>query len=94
MKFRKKPVVIEAMQFTDEMKDRVFNWVTCPRYASFDCNQDISKDKPTLIIQAPEGNMGSMKVQIGDWVIKDKGEFYRCKPDIFEATYEPVDDVQ
>ena len=33
---------------------------------------------------------GKMKVSNGDWVIK--GEFYPCKPDIFEATYEPVED--
>ena len=32
-----------------------------------------------------------MKVSEGDWIIKGiKGEFYPCKPDIFEATYEPV----
>lgn len=88
MKFRKKPVVIEAMQFTDESKDQCFAFVTCNKYASFDCNEDIKKDRPTLIIQTLEG---SMKVEIGDWIIKGvKGEFYPCKPDIFEATYELV----
>ena len=36
---------------------------------------------------------GTMYAKVGDWIIRGvKGEFYPCKPDIFEATYEPVDD--
>ena len=86
MKFRKKPIVIDAIQFTNESKDQCFHFVTCNKYASFDCDVDIKKDQPTLIIQTLEGEM---KTQIGDWIIKGvKGEFYPCKPDIFEATYE------
>lgn len=88
MKFRKKPVVIEAMQFTDESKDQCFAFVTCNKYASFDCHVDPKKDRPTLTIQTLEGDM---KARIGDWIIKGvNGEFYPCKPDIFESTYEPV----
>ena len=35
---------------------------------------------------------GTMRAEIGDWIIRGvKGEFYPCKPDIFEATYEPAD---
>lgn len=82
MKYRKKPVVIDAMQFTEEDKTRVFNWVGGNRFADFD------KDgNPTLRIGTLEGDMTAT---LGDWVIKGiKGEFYPCKPDIFEATYEP-----
>ncbi len=91
MRFRKKPVVIEAMQFTDESKDQCFGFVTCNKYPSFDCQEDPKKDSPTLIIQTLEGEM---KVQVGDWIIKGvKGEFYPCKPDIFEATYEREPDT-
>lgn len=83
MKFRKKPVVIEAMQFTDEMKDRVFHWVGgCPSAGVDD------QGKPTMKIQTPEG---WITASLGDWIIKGvAGEFYPCKPDIFEQTYEPV----
>ena len=82
MKFRKKPVVIEAMQFTDEDKDLVLNWVTCNRYPGFEF------DNPTLVIQTLKGNMVA---HLGDWIIKGvSGEFYPCKPDIFAATYEQV----
>ncbi len=82
MKFRKKPVVIEAMQFTEESKNRCFNWVTCSTASTY-------KDgKPVLKILTLEGEMAA---EIGDWIIKGvKGEFYPCKPDIFEATYDPV----
>ena len=82
--YRKKPVVIEAMQFTNETKDRVYNFVRCNCYADFTPEGD-----PALRIETLEGEMTAHS---GDWVIKGvKGEFYPCKPDIFEATYEAVE---
>lgn len=82
-KYRKKPVVIEAELFTEATKDRCYNFVTCNRYADFNAD-----GKPTLRIQTLEGDMIA---NLGDWIIKGvKGEFYPCKADIFEATYEPV----
>ena len=60
-KYRKKPVIIEAYQTTEEM------------------------DVPTL--------EGIMHANVGDWIITGvHGEQYPCKPDIFELTYEPVDE--
>jgi hypothetical protein len=83
MKYRKKPVVIEAMEFTEESKDRVFNWISCTREA--DHNE---KGEPIIKIQTLEGDMVT---QLGDYVIRGvKGEFYPCKPDIFKKTYEEV----
>ena len=84
MRFRKKPVIVEAMQFTNESKDQVFNFVRCNCYAVFD-----KDNNPELKIQTLEGDMIA---RLGDWVIKGvKSEFYPCKPDIFEATYEKVE---
>jgi hypothetical protein len=84
MKFRKKPVVIEAMLFTNEDKDRVFSWITCTRFPDFE------NGIPTLKIQTLEGDMVA---HIGDWIIKGvNGEYYPCKPDIFEKTYEKVEE--
>jgi hypothetical protein len=84
MKFRKKPVVIEAEQFTDENKDRCFNFVRC------NCVEDRDRNGlPRLCIQTLEGEMTA---SLGDWIIRGvNGEFSPCKPDIFAATYEPVD---
>jgi len=81
MRFRKKPVEIEAMCLTDEAFDAVLHW--CLRstpVAPF--------GNHGLIIHTLEGDM---RAEPGDWIIKGvKGEFYPCKPDIFEATYEPA----
>ena len=84
-KYRKKPVVIEAMQFTNEMKDRVFHFVTCTCYALHD-----ERGNPELVINTLGGDMTA---SLGDFIIKGvQGEFYPCKPDIFAATYEEVTD--
>ena len=82
-KFRKKPVVIEAELFSEENKHRAFHFVNCNCSADWD-----SKGDPILKIQ---NFKGIMTASLGDWIIRGvAGEFYPCKPDIFEATYEPV----
>jgi len=84
MKFRKKPVVIEAVQFTGG------NWFEIGKF----CGQSasIAKEWSTSEILLIKTLEGDMKAQKGDWIIKGvKGEFYPCKPDIFEQTYEKVE---
>lgn len=83
--YRKRPVVIEAEHFTNENKNRAFNFVTCNVYADKD-----SDGNPTMKIQTLEGEMTAV---LGDWIIRGvKGEFYPCKPDIFAKTYEKAED--
>lgn len=83
-KFRKKPVVIEAQRFTQETKNQVFNWITCTRHPKF------RNGLPVIVINTLEGDMIA---SVGDWIIKGvAGEFYPCKPDIFEQTYEAVEE--
>jgi hypothetical protein len=80
MKYRKKPVVIEAVQYDSEIQ-------TVVDFAGFD-NTEFDHKTTKLYIKTLEGDM---LVSRGDYVIKGvQGEFYPCKPDIFEATYEPV----
>jgi len=81
MKFRKKPVVIEAVQLTPENIDECIAF----------CGSCLKAHPLTgVVIETLEGNMLASK---GDWIIKGvNGEFYPCKPDIFEKTYEPVKD--
>ena len=85
MKFRKKPVVIEAMQFVGESNvDEVLEWVTR------ESPQSAVGTSKEIYIPTLEGEMTA---SVGDWIIKGvKGEFYPCKPDIFEATYEAVNE--
>ena len=86
MKYRKRPVVIEALQFTDKTKDQVYHWANS-------CQMNIEPSyrdgNPVLLIPTLEGEM---TCQIDDYLIKGiKGEFYPCKPDIFNSTYEAVE---
>lgn len=82
-KYRKKPVVIEARRFTGF--DNGPN--ACPSYlAGWMAEAVVSNQKGKLIIHTLEGDMTA---ELGDWIIKGvNGEFYPCKPDIFEKTYE------
>ena len=81
MKFRKKPVVIEAVQWDGSNLQDVGKLGGAREY-----EQDFLGDD--LIIHTLEGNMTANK---GDWIIRGiNGELYPCKPDIFEKTYEKV----
>lgn len=81
MKYRKKPVVIEAIQWTGKNLVEVMKFT-----GSTEANNDFLEN--WLEIATLEGNMRAMP---GDYIIKGvKGEVYPCKPDIFEMTYEPV----
>jgi hypothetical protein len=86
--FRKKPVVIEAKQLTRENGHELAAWCLgtwVDLYGRGDRGEDISH----VAIQTLEGRM---RADLDDWIIKGvKGEFYPCKPDIFEATYDAFD---
>ena len=83
MKYRKKPVVIEAVQFTGH------NDAECIAFCPIAVDPD--EKFPSLVIPTLEGEM---VVSRYDYIIKGvKGEFYPCKPDIFEATYDAMEDA-
>lgn len=87
MKYRKKPVVIEAKQFqgTPESAVAIFDVFNIPG-GRFIPDNDLKTG--LLLIPTLEGKM---MASAGDWIILGiKGEFYPCKPDVFEATYEAV----
>lgn len=88
MKYRKKPVIIEAIQFEDT-SDRIIEIHEFMGGDTIRVNYE-DKDNPYLKIETLEG---IMKASVGDYIIKGvNGEFYPCKPDIFEKTYERVID--
>ena len=79
-KFRKKPVVIEAVQYHGDTTQLPYEFGT-----------DISRSLQggSCFIDTREG---THECRPGDWIIRGvKGEHYPCKPDIFAATYEPVE---
>ena len=88
MKYRKKPVVVEAILFTRNNFDEVVLFTNGTAH-TLRIEKRID-GKCTCVIPTLEGEHIATE---GDYIIKGvKGEFYPCKPDIFEATYEMVDD--
>ena len=90
MKFRKKPVVIDAIQASYAMHYAANDWQSLPDWlrSSYD-HGNILFAADHISIHTLEGDM---RADPADWVIRGiKGELYPCKPDIFEATYEPAE---
>lgn len=98
--YKKKPVVIEAAQLIGDAADchAVYSWIERNTEGSFSPESivtaasgvSIDPDTGDLLI-ATLGGVDHAKY--GDWIIRDvNGEFYSCKPEIFKATYEPVEE--
>jgi hypothetical protein len=91
--YRKKPVVIEAVQFNNINAEEIIMFVGQSLVQEIESDTayeaGVAPPVSSLTIPTLEGNMKAMP---NDWIIKGvKGEFYPCKPDIFAATYEAVD---
>lgn len=90
--YRKKPVVIEAIQLTKDNFDDVEDFIGCDH----GCFRHYTNEQRFLSKTNPEGLHiktleGLMLASIGDFIIRGvNGEFYPCKPDIFEKTYDPA----
>jgi hypothetical protein len=84
MKFRKRPVVIEALLFTGANAQEVAEWV-----GEEQDGWEYGDRSDYYEIETLEGVMTASP---GDWIIRGvQGEHYPCKPDVFEATYERAD---
>ena len=80
MKYRKQPVVIEAIRFIGSNYEEIREFI----------GQNILCSDSSIVIPTLEGDMVAQK---GDYIIKGvQGEFYPCKPDIFKETYEKVEE--
>lgn len=90
MKYRKKPVVIEAFKWTgghDQEEDPV--WIVEAIKKEEVWFKNVGTPNVQCCIETLEG---TMIASVGDYIIKGvKGEIYPCKPDIFEATYDTAD---
>ena len=91
-RYRKKPIEIEAIQFTGTNKQEIEQFVG--KVLDFEVasrsalQMGLPTDITSIFINTLEGRM---EASVGDYIIKGvQGEFYPCKPDIFGATYEEV----
>ena len=102
MKYRKKPIVIEAFQMTEQRRNSNAEW---PEWLHRAWERGASAGiKGALMIDIDDPNglrlalgtlEGVYRIQWDDWIIQGiKGELYPCKPDIFEATYEALEAIQ
>lgn len=91
MKFRKKPVTVEAVQWTGRNRGEIRFF--CRRGVFFSSARQDTEGFTTewsLLIDSREG---IMRAETGDYIIKGvNGEFYPCKPDVFAKTYERAEE--
>ncbi len=102
MKYRKKPVVIDAVQWTGKNHREMFDFLTENTFKEEHITVDgyhfyinHNKVKGGLVIKTSEGDMN---VSIGDYIIKEPFDkermYYPCKEDIFHQTYERVEEYE
>lgn len=93
-KYIKKPVQIEAIQLKEDNIIEVFDFLDGANYKETKSSEELEDFNQRMLKQGYieiETLEGIMKASFGDFIIKGvKGEFYPCKPDIFQATYEEV----
>lgn len=92
MKFRKKPVEIEAWPVSDILHAMSHDWQALPKAvaAAYEAHVLVAPTATGVTIKTLEGDM---LARAGEWLVQGvQGEFYPCKADIFAATYDQVDD--
>lgn len=96
MKFRKKPVVIEAVQWSGNNLREVIDFTGRHPSAqkwTWEEYETVVREQGLHILTLEDGPVQQVShfASVGDWIIRGvKGELYPCKPDIFAATYEEV----
>ena len=90
MKYRKKIIEIEAMQFSGKNDHEILSWAS-PTKGTGCSYTTISRNSKMIVIQMAEK---TVKAFPGDWIIRSQnGDFSACKPFLFKEIYEPVSPV-
>lgn len=89
--FRKKPIVIEAMQWTGDNINDLWDWVGADElYGPLSVGDPLAPNgRPVRLYVA--ANDAWLELEVGEWIIRDGRGFYPCKADIFAATYDAVE---
>lgn len=98
MKYRKKPVVIEAIQWIKENDIELEHWLCNEKTIELEIDDHLYEagvGVPFISAIKIKTLEGIMEATYADYIIKGiNGEFYPCKPDIFEKTYEKVEELE
>ncbi len=90
MKYRKRPVEVNAVQWTGKNLSEILDFCPVAKHTIIDTAWEVGKGAPHILVKIPTLE-GDHYASVGDYIIRGvKGEFYPCKPDIFEQTYEAV----
>lgn len=90
MKYRKRPVVVEAVKWagTEESANEIISWATEHDGGLYYARYTSAGGGDVLVVSTLEGDM---RARPGDYIIRGvQNEFYPCAADIFEQTYEPA----
>ena len=92
MKYKTRPVEIEAIQWTGHNLEEIKQFVgESLEYDILDTAWEVGKGRPHIYMKIRTLE-GDMYVSMGDYIIKGlRGEFYPCKPDVFEKKYEVIE---
>lgn len=95
-KFRKKPVVTDAVQWNGKNFDEVMNFMgeNHGTKIAYEATEELALKTGEILFRTIHGEIAIARP--GDWIIPEMDRadrFYPCKPDIFEQTYEPVDEI-
>lgn len=86
-RFRKRPVEVEAIQWRGDNFEEIDRWAGWKVISRYPDGGRLGRQISILTLE------GAMEASVGDWIVRGvKGEFYPCKPDIFDLTYECVPD--
>jgi hypothetical protein len=86
--FRKKPVEIQAMQWTGSNGEPLHAWMKGDFQQTASHGQFTGKDYTAMIWVAANDNWS--RIETGEWVLRDSKGFYPCKADVFAETYDEV----
>ena len=90
-RFRKKPVTVEAMQWTGNNSPAIASWSDLAFTVTDDEDREHTDDPEATASVYDRLHSTRVLVYTGDWIIKGiSGEFYPCRPDVFAATYDAV----
>ena len=92
-KYVKKPVQIEAIQLKEDNIIEVFDFLDGANYKETKSSEELEDFSQKMLKQGYieiETLEGMMKASFGDYIIKNQGKYYPCRPNIFQQTYEEV----